>query len=236
MYLSSLFSHNICLSLTKLIEKKKDSLYQLQSNNKIPRSLRLKCDLTASPAYSEDTVFLELKEELQNETNSYINKGTRIMAAWAERNLQLLVLDRCSSIFLKALNILEGLTSFSTEILGTPTWPSIPSKYTTLFLLKLYLSNTNTDVSELSKFLELSAEQILLSCTKLTFNTTSDEDANTLIEYLWLTDVDMNDELQNFVIKEILLNFDQIIQVTTFRLWLEHKTKQTQDAAANKLK
>jgi hypothetical protein len=40
----------------------------------------------------------------------------------------------------------------------------------------------------------------------------------------------MNDELQNFVIKEILLNFDQIMQVTTFRLWSEHKTKQTQDA------
>jgi hypothetical protein len=52
----------ICLTLIKLIEKKKDSLLQPINNNKIPISLRLKCELTTSPAYIGNIDFLQLKE------------------------------------------------------------------------------------------------------------------------------------------------------------------------------
>jgi hypothetical protein len=40
---------NINLFLTKIIEKKKQSLTLLQTEQKIPRSLRIKCELTTSP-------------------------------------------------------------------------------------------------------------------------------------------------------------------------------------------
>jgi hypothetical protein len=40
------------LTFTKLINKKKESFTQLKNNKKIPRSLRIKCELTASPLYT----------------------------------------------------------------------------------------------------------------------------------------------------------------------------------------
>jgi len=227
---------DICLSLTKLIEKKKESLAQLKNDNKIPRSLRLKIELQTSPSYTNDNEFIELKDELSNEVTNFIKKGTKIMTTWAEKYTQRLIRDRCLSIFIKALKILDGLTSFNTDIMGTPSWPSVLPKYTTLFLLKLYLSNTVLNITELVHFFELTADEILLHCAKLILNTNSDEEATTLLSSLSLSDIDMGDELQNIVIKEILLNFDQIIRLTTSGLWSYHKTKMKQYTASNNLK
>jgi len=227
---------DICLSLTKLIEKKKESLAQLKNDNKIPRSLRLKIELQTSPSYTNDNEFIELKDELHNEVTNFIKKGTKIMTTWAEKYTQRLIRDRCLSIFIKALKILDKLTSFNTDIMGTPSWPSVPPKYTTLFLLKLYLSNAVLNITELVQFFELTADEILLHCAKIILNTNSDEEANTLLNSLSLADIDMGDELQNIVIKEILLNFDQIIRITTSGLWSYHKTKMKQHTASNNLK
>jgi hypothetical protein len=52
---------HICITLTKLIEKKVDSLYQLKHNSKIPRSLHIKCELITSPAYMNNNDFLHQK-------------------------------------------------------------------------------------------------------------------------------------------------------------------------------
>jgi hypothetical protein len=68
------------MSLTKIIEKKKDSLLQLTKNNKIPRSLQIKCELTTSSAYIDDPDFLTLKADLQHEVSTFIQKGSQIMA------------------------------------------------------------------------------------------------------------------------------------------------------------
>jgi hypothetical protein len=132
---------HINITLTKIIENKKESLLKLK-NNKIPRSLQLKCELTTSSAYTNNPDFLTLKTELQHEVSNFIEKGSKIMTKWAETNIHLLTIDRCADILSKALQILDGLTSFYTEIIGTPIWPSVPTTHASLFLFKLYLSNT----------------------------------------------------------------------------------------------
>jgi hypothetical protein len=93
------------------------------------------------------------------------------MADWAEINIQLLTTDRCYNIITKALQILDGLTSYNTEVIGRPSWPSVPSKYKTVFLLKLYLSNIIIDLSQLILFFNLTSENILLIGTKILLNT-----------------------------------------------------------------
>jgi hypothetical protein len=223
---------NICISLTQLIEKKADSLYQLKNNNKIPRSLRIKCGLTTSPAFMDNEVFLRLKEKLKNEVDLFIQKGTQVMAEWASTNIQLLKIDRCFNLLNKALPILDGLTSYNTEIIGLPSWPSVPTKYTALFLLKLYFSNTIIDVSDIISFLDLPFEQIVIIGSKITLKTNSDEEARTFVDDLLLSDIDMNDELHNIIIRETLLNFDQIMRFTTIYLWMHIKTNEKHTSAA----
>jgi len=84
---------NIYLTLTRIIEKKKESFNLLKINKKIPRSLRIKCELTTSPSYANHHSFIQLKEELQNEVSTFIENSSRIMELWAETNIQLLTND-----------------------------------------------------------------------------------------------------------------------------------------------
>jgi hypothetical protein len=158
------------------------------------------------------------------------------MTDWATTNIQLLNIDRCASILSKALLILDGLTSFNTEIIGMPTWPSVPIKYTALFLLKLYFSNTLIDVTELTNFFSIPSEQIMIIGTKIALNAISDDEATKFLDTLLLSNVDMNDELQNIIIRETLLNFDQIMRITTINLWQYHKEKEKNTTAALNLK
>jgi len=81
---------NINLFLTKIIEKKKQSLTLLQTEQKIPRSLRIKCELTTSPSYASNQDFIRLKEEMQDTVANFIKKGTEIMTEWASVNIKLL--------------------------------------------------------------------------------------------------------------------------------------------------
>jgi hypothetical protein len=46
----------------------------------------------------------------------------------------------------------------------------------------------------------------------------------------------MNDELHNIIIRETLLNFDQILRFTTINLWQHHKEKEKHTTAALNLK
>jgi hypothetical protein len=49
---------NINLTHSKIISKKKHSYQQLTTHNKIPRSLRIKCELTTSPSYTSNPKFI----------------------------------------------------------------------------------------------------------------------------------------------------------------------------------
>jgi hypothetical protein len=98
---------------TKVINKKKDSYHQLKNNNKIPRSLRLKCTLTTTPSYAENTDFLRIKETLDNKISTFIKEGSDLMTEWAALNIQLLITDRCQNILQRALKILDGLITYT---------------------------------------------------------------------------------------------------------------------------
>jgi hypothetical protein len=165
---------NITLILSKIIEKKKESYSSLKNDKNIPRSLRMKCELTASPYYENNQDFLTLKEKLKDKVKAFMKEDTDIIIEWAHINIKKLIHDHCHDILAKALNILKGLTSFYSEITGIPNWKSIPSsKYIPLFLLKFYFYNEN--------FHETSTANILLIGTKLPTDATNDEDIELII-------------------------------------------------------
>ena len=113
---------------TKVIEKKEDSYYQLKNNNKIPRSLRLKCTLTTTQSFADNTDFLRLKEALDNKISTFIKEGSSLMTEWAATNIQLLITDRCHNILQKEIKILDGLIAYTSDVIGTPSWPSVTDK------------------------------------------------------------------------------------------------------------
>jgi hypothetical protein len=227
---------HISLSLSKVIEKKKESVNELKKDKKIPRSLRIKCELTSSPDFANDEGFLQFKEELQDTVTEFVKKGTNIMIGWAERNLTLLIQQRCFKILKKGLQILDGLISFYSEGIGTPRFLSLPSeKCNNLFLLKLYLSKEYIDIQSLTEYLGLPAEEILLTGAKILTDNTSNEDVSSMIRGVKLSDIDVNNKIHENFITETLLSFDQIMKVATVDIWTTHKEKSKQTIAAQNL-
>jgi hypothetical protein len=226
----------ISLTATKVIEKKNDSFLLLTDKKKTPRSLRIKCTLSTSPEFSTDNEFIQLKEELDEAVATFINTGTNVMTKWAQRNIFLLKRERCTNILRKALQILDGLVHFHKEVIGTPSWPSVPTKNITLFLIKIYLSNEYLDISSLLAFLDLPLQQIKLICVQLLTHKHSEEAATDFFDSLLLSDINMNDNLQHDFIYESLIQFDQIIKITTIDVWSFYKNKSKQIHAGDSLK
>jgi len=228
---------NITLTLSKIIEKKKESYNLLKNDKKIPRSLRIKCELTTSPYYENDPDFLNLKDKLKEKVRTFMEEGTEIITEWANINIQRLLKDRCHDILIKALNILKGLTTFYAEIIGTPQWKSIPSsKYIPLFLLKFYFSNEYIDTTDIVNFLEIPVENILITITKLLTDATSDADAELILSTIDFDNIDPDDPIQEEFLSETLTCFDDILRGTTINLWLQHKDEDKQTIAAQNLK
>jgi hypothetical protein len=228
---------NINLVLSKIIEKKKESFNHLKNGTRIPRSLRIKCELTTSPSYANNEDFLELKESLQTAVAKFVQEGTKVMSAWANTNIQLLIHDRCTDIHKKALHILDSLTSFYTEILGTPSWPSLPSsKYISLFLFKLYFSNDYIETSDIVNFFELPADKILLLGTKILIGTDDENEACKLLSNISFSYIDDENPIDESIISETLISFDQIIRTTTIDLWKFQQERNKKHTAAQNLK
>jgi hypothetical protein len=179
--------------------------------------------------------FLKLKTELQDEVINFIEKGSHIMTKWAEINIHLLTRDRCTDILSKALQILDGVTSFYTEIIGTPIWPSVPTTHINLFLFKLYLSNALIDITDIIDYLNVPSENILLIATRILTNLTTDEEANELISSFNLSDIDLDDEQQLSIIRETLTSFDQILRLSTIYVWEARTDKLKLSTAATNL-
>jgi hypothetical protein len=225
------------LYLSDIIDKKKESVNQIKNNNKIPRSLRIKCGLTTSPSYANNDDFLRLKDKLQEAVTCFTKTGTDNMTEWAEINIQLLKRDRCSSILSKALVILDGLSSFFLEVTGTPHFPSLPTiKYINLFLWKVYLSNMYIEVDGLAEFFDLPLEFILILGAKLIMKTNSDSEANSMLMTMNLNDIDVGNSIHENFLSETLISFDQILKITTIETWLFQKERNKQTTAAQNLK
>jgi hypothetical protein len=138
---------------------------------------------------------------------------------------------RCLSYLKESMQVLEGLTSLYTDIIGTPLWLSVDDKYLTLFWWKIYLSNTYIDIGDITNFLEMPPEQILSIGAKLLLNTTSKADSKKITDSLKLTDINMEEYTDNTLLTEILLNFNQNLCFTAFDLWNQHKDKARKTAA-----
>jgi hypothetical protein len=69
----------ICLKHTTTIEKKKESSLKLINEELIPRSLRIKCNLTTSPDFENNPNYITLKKELQTAVSKFISTGMEIM-------------------------------------------------------------------------------------------------------------------------------------------------------------
>ncbi len=225
------------LFLSEIIEKKTESLKQIKYNNKIPRSLRIKCGLTTSPSYTGKTDFIRLKDDLQEVVSTFIKKGTEIMTDWAEINIQLLKKDRCTTTISKALLLLDGLSSFFLEVIGTPHFPSLPNiKCINLFLWKLYLSNQYIEVDTLAIFFDLPLEQILTLGAKIITKADLDEEVNSILQSINLSDIDMNNVIHEGFLSETLISFDQILKMTTIHVWDFQKEKNKHTMAAQNLR
>jgi tellurite resistance protein len=225
----------INLNSTKALTKEQESLKLLQSDNKIPRSLRIKCKLITSPDFADHPGFLQFKSQLQQEVAGFIARGTK-MTRWTELHTQLLNLDRCTSILGKALQILEGLTYLFTNIFGTPLWPYVEDKLIPLFLFKYYISNSYIDTTEVTDFLGLSPKDPLLLGAKPLTNAQTDEDTSAIITSLKLSDIDLEEEVDEAFVSEILAGFDQILRFTTIGVWHCYHDITRQTITAAKLK
>jgi len=219
------------LNITKTLEKKSTSLQHLTNHDKIPRSLRIKCELTTSPEFSNDPEFLEIKHKLHQEVSNFIQKGTSLMTVWVKRNITLLTLQRCSNYLKKALQILEGLTSFYTDSIGTPKWKSVSNNLLTLSIFKAFLSGEFIEVNDFATYLNLTPDQILLTGAKLILSTDSDKDAAKIIFELNLSDIKMENQAEELFITEFFANFSQILQFTTTGIWKAYKEKSKKTTA-----
>jgi hypothetical protein len=227
---------NINLTHPKIIHKKKDSYQQLTTHNKIPRSLRIKCELTTSPSYSSNPKFIQIKENLQIATNDYIKTGIKLMMEWAEENIILLLQDRCQAILKKALQLLDGIALYHAAVIFAPNWFSSSQNHNTLLLFKLYLSNELLDIKEIINYLKVPLDTINLIGAKILTNNGSDETALNSIASINLSIINLNHQDKFNFISETLINFDQILRITTIDLWEIQQEKSKQLSATETLK
>jgi hypothetical protein len=100
------------------------------------------------------------------------------MTEWAEVNINLLLHDRCLHILRKALKILEGLTSYFSEVIYSPNWPSVTPNLHALLLFKLYLSNTFIDSLEITDYFGIDSNTIQNIATKILTDYNDEEKNN----------------------------------------------------------
>jgi hypothetical protein len=123
------------------------------------------------------------------------------------------------------------------ETIGTPILPSLPSKHcTTLFLWKLYLSNEFIEIDDLIEYLGLPQETILTIGAKIITKVTSDDEANSILRPIKLSDINPDDETHESFFSETLTIFHQILYITTVDIWKAHTERNKLTLAALNLK
>jgi hypothetical protein len=198
-----------CLNFTTVIEQKKESANKLHTDKRIPRSLRIKCELSTSPSYENNSDFITLKKELQDAVNTFTNKGLNVMKKWSLININLLTQDRCHNIMQRALVILDGLYTYWKNILDPIHWPSPIENNPILFLIKIYFNeDSNPDITELINFFELSSSEILIIITKIITKNTNNTLNIQLLNSLDVNSIDNLSETQIYLITETLKSFD----------------------------
>jgi len=230
---------NISLKFTTIIEQKKESSNKIFHDNFIPRSLRIKCDLTTTSAYENNPEFLSLKQELQETVRTFTKQGLLVMQKWSLINIKLLTNDRCHNILKKALSILGGLLLYCTDILEPKSWPSHFNNQILLLLIKIFFTTDySTEIDSLLEYLEIQNSEILLIASKI-INQGHDNDNEyhqTIIDSLDMNHITNLDQTLITLINETLTPFEQILQAATCHLWDFNRQNIRQMEATQKLK
>jgi len=228
---------NICLNFTIITQKKKESSTKLINNEIIPRSLRIKCELSTTPSYTGHPQYIHLKQKLQSEVESFITNSTAIMKEWSVINLNLLLQDRCNNILTKAITILEGLTSYYLDLLNPTQWTSLCPNHIPLLLMKIYFSgNFIPDITKIIEYFEIPQTDILKLTSKIITKQSRDDLALQALESIDLSQIQTFDESQTLFITETLDNFHIILMACTTDLWTHHLQKTRIKEASLKFK
>jgi hypothetical protein len=209
-----------CLNFTTVIEQKKESALKLHTDKRIPRSLRIKCELSTSPSYENNPDFIILKRELQEALNTFTSIGMNIMKKWSIVNIKLLTQDRCHNIMQRAIILLDGLYTYWKNILEPIKWPPEIETNPILFLIKIYFNeNFNADIEKIINYFELSSSEILISSAKIITKNINHSFNEQLLDSINLNIVDELSEIQTHLVTETLKAFDQILIACTISLW-----------------
>ena len=226
----------ICLDFTVNIEKKKQSSVKLMTDNHIPRSLRIKCELTTSPSYENNPDYIELKRELNEAVSEFTRKGLHIMKRWSNINITLLTKDRCFNIMKKAIPIMDGLFTYWVEVFQPLPWPTTVKNNPVLFLSKLYFGTDYAeDTEKILQYFELSPAEILLCTSKILTKNNGDTYNTNLLDSIDLDFLECTNENNLIIINETLTAFDNILQAATTLLWEDNQKKSRLAEASQKL-
>ena len=225
---------HLYLNFTNIIEKKKESSNKLLTDQHIPRSLRIKCELTTSPSYENDPIYQELKQELHNCVKRFTTESIAIMKTWSVTNIQLLNKDRCNSYLKKAIHILDGLASYWSDIFHPISWPpEIDNPL--LLILKIFFSTEHTpDITDIEKYLDTPTNELLLTATNIITKYNNVDTNSNIIHEIDLNTLGLLDHEQATLIMETLSSFDSILRATTITLWDNHSLKIRQTEASLK--
>ncbi len=226
----------ICLDFTTNIEKKKESSHKLITENRTPRSLRLKCELTTSPSYENNRDFIILKRELNEAVEDFTLKGLNIMKRWSHINIRLLKEDRCFNVLKKATNIMDALFTYWTDVFLPLSWPNQVTNNLILFLSKIYFETDYIDdIDQIRNYFDLPTSEILLSISKILTKNNGDKYNLELVDSMDLTFLDNLEENNLIIVNETLTTFDTILCATMILLWDTNQKKIRLAEAAQKL-
>ena len=151
------------------------------------------------------------------------------MKKWSIINIQLLIKDRCNTLMKTAISILNGLYTYWEDIVGPANWPNDVKTNVLLLILKIYFETDYISNSpDITKFFEMSTNEILLICSKIITKNPDDiynQSVLNTIDQIQLNFTNHNSE-QLYILQETLKSFDTIIRATTIQLWNTNMQKQ----------
>jgi hypothetical protein len=217
------------LDLTTMLENKK-RMYHKMKDGFLPRSIRIKCQLTTSEDYRQDETFLQLQKLQDQHVAEFHENALDVFTKWHDRLINLINKDRLIYFLAKGTAILSRMIVFFQHCTNFKiNWPSVTDtdicnkeyrqKILTLFLFKLYTSKHIMDISPLLEFLEVSNKEFTSVGAKLILNTNNDIKVEQEFHRLNVLHFNPSKKSEFEFVQEVLLSFDSILRYTSLELW-----------------
>jgi hypothetical protein len=196
----------------------------------LPRSIRIKCQLTTSEDYRQDETFLQLQKLQDQHVAEFHENALDVFTKWHDRLINLINKDRLIYFLAKGTAILSRMIVFFQHCTNFKiNWPSVTDtdicnkeyrqKILTLFLFKLYTSKHIMDISPLLEFLEVSNKEFTSVGAKLILNTNNDIKVEQEFHRLNVLHFNPSKKSEFEFVQEVLLSFDSILRYTSLELW-----------------